>query len=86
MGLIASAKGTLVKTVLDKLTHGDTGSTILGAIAGAVLLSGVNFADLFSSDQNKQMGAVGTIVAAVIVGAWGWKTGKKTPPAAPPAQ
>ena len=83
MGLIASAKGTLVKTVLDKLSHGDTGSTILGTVAGAVLLSGANFSDLFSQDQNKQVTAIGTIAAAAVIAVWGFYVGKKKPPVPP---
>lgn len=83
MGIIASAKGKLIETALGRLTHGDTGSSILGAIAAGVLAAGVNFSDLFSDDQNKQMAAVGTIIGAVVVAVWGWKIGKKKP--SPPA-
>ena len=77
MSILGSAKGEFVKVLLEKLTHGDTGSSLLGAVAAAVLVSGVDFGDLFSSDPNKQMAAMGAVAGAIVVGVWGWKIGKK---------
>ncbi len=77
MGLIASAKGTLIQTFLKKLTDGDTGSTLLGALAAAALAVG-NFGDLFSHDPNAQAREIGLLAAAVVVALWGYFTGRKT--------
>lgn len=75
MGLIAAAKGEFVKALLEKLTHGDTGSSLLGLIAAAVLASGISLSDLFSSDETKKMHAWGLIAAASLIAIWGWVTG-----------
>jgi hypothetical protein len=79
MGIVASAKGELVKTLLDRLTHGDTGSSLLGLVAAAVVGSGVTFSDFFSTDQTKQMHAVGLSAGAAAVVVWGYYIGKKKP-------
>lgn len=77
MGLIASAKGEAVKTALSKLTEGNSGSTILGVIAAAVVGSGVNFGDFFSTDQTKQAHAIGLAAGAVVVALYGYFIGRK---------
>ena len=77
MRLIPSAKGEFLKVLLGKLTHGDTGSTLLGAAAAGVLASGVNLSDLFGSDSQKQAQAAGTIAGALVVAVWGYFIGKK---------
>jgi hypothetical protein len=77
MGIVASAKGEFLKTALGKLTEGNSGSTLLGAAAAAVLGSGVSFGDLFSSDQTKQAHALGLVAAAIAVSVWGFFIGRK---------
>lgn len=79
MQIVADAKGEFVKVLLEKLTHGDTGSSILGLVAAGVLTSGVNFGDLFSSDQTKQIHAAGLAAGAAVVVVWGYFIGKKKP-------
>src|SRR4051812_42821771 len=80
MGLITAAKGTIIEAVLKSLTHGDSGSTVLGVIAAGVLASGVNFSDLFNTkDTNKQAIAIGTLISTLIVAVWGYYIGKKKP-------
>ena len=81
MNLVASAKGELIEVVLRKVTDGNTGSTLLGGVAVAILASGANFADLFSADQAKLAHAWGLAIGGAILGAWAWKIGRK--PAAP---
>ena len=89
MGLLGAAKGEFIQKALETLTHGDKGSTMLGAIATAILLSGVNFGDLFSSDEHKQAVAMGLIAGSLVMAVWGWFIGKKkdvknTPPPTSP--
>jgi hypothetical protein len=77
MGIVARAKGELVKTALAKVVDGNTGSSLLGVVSVAILGSGIQFADLFGPDQTKQMHAAGLIAGAVVVGIWSWAIGRK---------
>jgi hypothetical protein len=81
MSQIAEAVGAFVRTILDRLTHGDSGSTFLGMLAAAALGCGINFADLFSEDRGRRQSAVGQLVGALAIAVYGYFIGK--PKAAP---
>ncbi|HYT08978.1 MAG TPA: hypothetical protein VEL77_15140 [Rugosimonospora sp.] len=85
MNIVNSAKGELVQTVLRKIVDGNTGSTLLGGVAVAILASGASFPDLFSTDQSKLAHAWGLAIGGAILGVWGWKIGRKPVAPAPPA-
>jgi hypothetical protein len=81
MGLISGAKGEIIKVALKRFTDGDSGSTILGVIAAAILTSGMSFGDLFSKDGAKQAQAIGLLAGSIAVAGYGYFIGKKKPAA-----
>jgi hypothetical protein len=68
---------TVVKTVLNHLTDGDTGSTWIGTIASGLIASNINWGDFVSTDHTKQATVIGLTIAAVIQLVWGIRTGSK---------
>ena len=68
---------TLLKALLGKIIDGDHGSTALGAIAAAILASGVDFSKLGSFTLAPGGAAeLGKLAGAVILALWGFNTGK----------
>lgn len=58
------------------LTQGDSGSTLLGTVAAASLLSGVNFEKVLNGDKT----SLGLLAGSALVGVWGYFVGKGKKP------
>lgn len=78
MGIVASAKVSFVRNALDRMTHGDTGSTALGAVAASLLVAtDLHFDRFFSDDPNIWMPEAGKAAGIVGLAIWGYYIGKK---------
>ena len=69
-------EGTIINVALKRLTDGDSGSTLLGSLAGALLAAHINFGDLFSKDPQKKAQTIGLVIGTIILFVWGYFTGK----------
>ena len=80
MGLVKFVKNKYVKNSLEKLTEGDTGSTIIGVIALTLLSMNIDFDAvglvLSGNVSPNGIGEVVKVAAGVSLGIWAWKTGK----------
>jgi len=80
MGLFSFAKNQYVKGALEKLTHGDTGSTMIGAVAVSLLAYDIDFdaaSKILAGDfAPKPITEALKIIAGLGLGLWAWRTGK----------
>jgi hypothetical protein len=80
MGIIKMFKNNAIKSALGKLTEGDTGSTVIGAIAVSLLALNIDFDAivqlLSGAPQPNSTGEVAKVIAGVVLGLWAWYTGK----------
>lgn len=70
-------KGAFAKSFMKRMLDGDNGSTLLGAIAAALLASNTDFGHLMhglKSNEDAEMWA--KVVAVIVLAAWGYYTGK----------
>jgi hypothetical protein len=75
---MGALKNLLVNTFLKKLTDGDKGSTLLGAIAAALVCAKVDWS-LVAQGLHDQPSAIecGKAAAVALLAVWGWFTGRK---------
>jgi hypothetical protein len=77
-------KGFLIRAFLKKITDGDTGSTILGAIAAALLAGNINWGEVTKGMHDQASATeIGKVIGIVVLAVWGYFTGKKTGPKNP---
>lgn len=70
----------LINSFLKGILDGDTGSTMLGTIASALLAGDVKWHSLAHWRTPQGMEEYGKILTIVVLAVWGWKTGKRTAP------
>lgn len=71
-------KGFFIRAFLKKITDGDTGSTILGAIAAALLAGNVNWGEVVKGLHDQTSATeCGKVVGIAALAVWGYFTGKK---------
>jgi len=81
MGIVKFVTNRYVKSSLTKLTEGNMGSTVIGAIALMLLSINVDFdavGNLLSGAATpNNFAEAAKVVAGIVLGAWAWKVGKR---------
>lgn len=84
MGLIASIKGKILKTAVNKVAASEPKTSILGALLGGIVAANIDYNKLLQGDPQQ----IGNAVGAAVVVLLGWFANnahkKAVPPTEPP--